>query len=119
IRDFHVTGVQTCALPIFVAGDPIIQGKTSYLNIPFFLIRAAIFLAGWNIFRYLSRKNSLSLDETGDLTYHKKNFKLAAIYLVFFIVTESIMSWDWIMSIDTHWYSTLFGWYVFASFFVT
>ena len=102
-----------------VAGDPIIQGKTSYLNIPFFLIRAAIFLAGWNIFRYLSRKNSLSLDETGDLTYHKKNFKLAAIYLVFFIVTESIMSWDWIMSIDTHWYSTLFGWYVFASFFVT
>ncbi len=102
-----------------VAGDPIIQGKTAYLNIPFFLIRAVIFLAGWNIFRYLSRKNSIALDETGDMTFYKKNFKLAALYLVFFIVTESIMSWDWIMSIDTHWYSTLFGWYVFASFFVT
>jgi hypothetical protein len=38
---------------------------------------------------------------------------------VFFIVTESIMSWDWIMSVDPHWYSTLFGWYVFASFFVS
>ncbi len=102
-----------------VAEDPIIQGKTAYLNIPFFLIRAVIFLAGWNIFRYLSRKNSIALDESGDVTYYKKNFKLASGYLVFFIVTESIMSWDWIMSIDTHWYSTLFGWYVFASFFVT
>jgi hypothetical protein len=38
---------------------------------------------------------------------------------VFFIVTESIMSWDWIMSVDPHWFSTLFGWYVFASFFVS
>lgn len=102
-----------------VANDTIIQGKTGFLNIPFFLIRAVIFLAGWNIFRMLSRRNSLALDETGDLNYYKKNFKLAAGYLVFFIITESIMSWDWIMSIDTHWYSTLFGWYVFASFFVT
>lgn len=102
-----------------VANDPLIAGKTGFLNIPFFLIRAVIFLAGWNIFRMLSRRNSLALDETGDLTYYKKNFKLAAGYLVFFIITESIMSWDWIMSIDTHWYSTLFGWYVFASFFVT
>ncbi|MBA5793838.1 quinol:cytochrome C oxidoreductase [Flavobacterium sp. xlx-214] len=99
--------------------DAIIAGKSAYLNIPSFLIRAVVFLAGWNIFRMLSRKNSLALDETGDLTYYKRNFKLAATYLVFFIVTESIMSWDWIMSIDAHWYSTLFGWYVFASFFVT
>lgn len=102
-----------------VANDPIIAAKTGYLNVPFFLIRALIFLAGWNIFRYFSRKNSIALDESGDFTYYKKNFKLAASYLVFFIVSESIMSWDWIMSIDPHWYSTLFGWYVFASFFVT
>lgn len=99
--------------------DAIIAGKAAYLNIPFFLIRAIVFLAGWNIFRIISRRNSIALDETGDLTYYKKNFKLSAMYLVFFIVTESIMSWDWIMSIDAHWYSTLFGWYVFASFFVS
>lgn len=99
--------------------DSIIAGKSAYLNIPFFLIRAVIFLAGWNIFRVVSRKNSIALDETGDLNYYKKNFKLAAMYLVFFIITESIMSWDWIMSIDAHWYSTLFGWYIFASFFVS
>ncbi|WP_448607672.1 quinol:cytochrome C oxidoreductase [Paenimyroides ceti] len=102
-----------------VAEDTIIQGKTGFLNIPFFLIRAVIFIGGWNLYRYLSRKNSIALDETNDISYYKKNFKYSAGYLVFFIITESIMSWDWIMSIDTHWYSTLFGWYVFASFFVS
>jgi hypothetical protein len=76
-------------------------------------------LAGWNLYRVYARKQSLKLDETGDLSYHKKLFKATAVFLVFFIVTESISSWDWIMSIDTHWYSTLFGWYVFASFIVT
>lgn len=105
--------------PEVVANDPIIQGKTGFLNVPFFLIRAVVFLAGWNLYRHYAVKNSRALDETNDLRYYKKNFKISAAFLVFFIVTESIMSWDWIMSIDTHWYSTLFGWYVFASFFVT
>ena len=50
-----------------------------------------------------------------ELKNHVKNFKLSAAFLVFFLVTESMMSWDWIMSIDPHWFSTLFGWYVFAS----
>lgn len=102
-----------------VASDTIIQGKSGFLNVPFFLIRAFVFLFGWNLYRYFSRKNSIALDETNDLSYFKKNFKYSAGFLVFFIITESIMSWDWIMSIDTHWYSTLFGWYVFASFFVS
>ncbi len=116
---FHINHLFIWMDPEVVAHDTIIQGKTGFLNVPFFLIRAVVFLLGWNIFRFVSRRNSLKLDATGDLTFYKKNFKLAAGYLVFFIVTESIMSWDWIMSIDTHWYSTLFGWYVFASFFVT
>lgn len=105
--------------PTVVEHDTIIQGKVGYLNIPFFLIRAVIFLLGWNIYRSYMRKQSLKLDATGDLVFHKKMFKASAGYLAFFIVSESIASWDWIMSIDAHWYSTLFGWYVFASFFVT
>lgn len=99
--------------------DHIIAGKTGFLNVPFFLIRAAIFLIGWNLFRYVSRKNSIKLDETKDMSFFKKNYNAAAIFLVFFIISESMMSWDWIMSVDPHWYSTLFGWYVFASFFVS
>lgn len=102
-----------------VADDKIIQGKTGYLNIPFFLIRTVIYLAGWNLYRYYAAKNAKAMDGSLDISYHKNIFKASATFLVFFIVTESMMSWDWIMSIDTHWYSTLFGWYVFASFFVT
>ena len=99
--------------------DKLVANKSGYLNIPFWLIRAAIFLAGWNFYRYISRKNCLAQDDANDNAYYKKNFKASAAFLVFFIVTESIMSWDWIMSFDPHWFSTLFGWYVFASFFVS
>ncbi|MDI1257464.1 MAG: quinol:cytochrome C oxidoreductase [Flavobacterium sp.] len=99
--------------------DKMIAGKSGYLNVPFWLLRAAIFLIGWNLYRYFSRKNCLAQDEASDNTFYKKNFKMSAGFLVFFIVTESIMSWDWIMSVDPHWFSTLFGWYVFASFFVS
>jgi hypothetical protein len=99
--------------------DKLIANKSGYLNVPFWLIRAAIFLIGWNLFRFFSRKNDLAQDDATDNINYKKNFKLAAAFLVFFIVTESIMSWDWIMSLDPHWFSTLFGWYVFASFFVS
>ena len=99
--------------------DKVIAGKAGYLNFPFWIIRAAIFLVGWNLYRYFSRKNCLAQDESNDNSFYKKNFNISAMFLVFFIVTESIMSWDWIMSIDPHWSSTLFGWYVFASFFVS
>ena len=99
--------------------DKLIAGKSGYLNVTFWLIRAAVFLTGWNLYQHLSRKNCLAQDESNDNSFYKKNFKLSAAFLVFFIVTESIMSWDWIMSFDPHWFSTLFGWYVFASFFVS
>jgi hypothetical protein len=99
--------------------DEIIAGKSGYLNFAFWISRAAIFLLGWNLYRYISRKNCLAQDEASDNTFYKKNFKLSAAFLVFFIVSESIMAWDWLMSFDPHWFSTLFGWYVFASFFVS
>jgi hypothetical protein len=105
--------------PEVVAHDKIIANKAGYLNFPFWIVRAAIFLLGWNAYRHFSRKNCLAQDESDDNSFYKKNFNISAMFLVFFIVSESIMSWDWIMSIDPHWSSTLFGWYVFASFFVS
>ena len=105
--------------PEIVAHDKLIAGKTGFLNLPFFLSRAVFFLTGWSLYRYFSRKFSLAQDEANDISNHKKNFRISAAFLVFYIVTESIMSWDWIMSIDPHWFSTLFGWYVFASMFVS
>ena len=94
--------------------DKIIAEKSGWLNVPFFLIRAAFYMLGWNLYRYLSRRNSIRDDNAEDNRWFKKNFKMSAGFLVFYIVTESMMSWDWIMSLDPHWYSTLYGWYIFA-----
>ncbi|WBU88053.1 quinol:cytochrome C oxidoreductase [Cellulophaga omnivescoria] len=102
-----------------VAEDKLLQGKAGYLNGTFFLIRAAIFLGGWIAYRTISRKLSLAQDEADDNTNFIKNFRWSAGFLVFYLVSESMMSWDWIMSVDPHWFSTLFGWYVFASMFVS
>ena len=99
--------------------DKLIFGKKAWLNPLWFLIRAAIFIGGWNLYRHYSRKLTLAQDESSDDSNYKKLFKLSAGFLAFFIVSESMMSWDWIMSVDPHWYSTLFGWYVFASFIVS
>jgi hypothetical protein len=102
-----------------VAHDALLQGKAGYLNPTFFLIRAAIFLGGWIAYREYSRKLSLAQDEATDDSNFKMNFRISAAFLVFYLISESIMSWDWIMSVDPHWFSTLFGWYIFASMFVS
>lgn len=99
--------------------DRLIAAKSGYLNVPFWLIRAAIFIIGWNLYNYFTRKACLAQDDATDNLNYKKNFNYSAIFLVFFIVSESIMSWDWLMSFDPHWFSTLYGWYVFASFLVS
>ena len=105
--------------PEVVEHDKLIQGKSGFLNLPWFVIRGLIFIAGWSLYRYLSRKYSTAQDTAEDNSNFKKLFRWSAGFLVFFIYTESMMSWDWIMSVDPHWFSTLFGWYVFASMFVS
>lgn len=102
-----------------VEHDTILQGKQGYLNVPFFLIRACVYVSGWVLYRYLSRKFSLAQDTASDNKNFVKNFRLSAGFLVFFLVTESMVSWDWVMSVEPHWFSTLFGWYVFASMLVS
>ena len=121
---FHVHHIWHWQDPeLYVEGgehyDAIIAGKQGYLNFGFFLIRAIIYLVGWTLAAMWFRKNSLKEDEVGGLDYYKKNFRLGAIFLVFYGVTSSTSAWDFIMSIDTHWFSTLFGWYTFAGVFVT
>jgi hypothetical protein len=105
--------------PEVVAHDELIQNKSGFLNKTGFLIRGLIFIAGWSAYRYFSRKFSIAQDSADNNRNFKKNFRISAGFLVFYIYTESMMSWDWIMSVDPHWFSTLFGWYVFASMFVS
>ena len=100
--------------PETVANDQIIQGKSAYLNKPFFWIRTLIYFAVYYIFLNGFKKRSLEEDRIGGTELHFMNYKKGATFLVFFAVFSSTSAWDWLMSIDVHWFSTLFGWYTFA-----
>jgi len=102
-----------------MANDEILQNKSGWLDKTWFSVRALIFIAGWSLYRYFSRKYSIAQDDASDIKNFKKNFRISAGFLVFYIYTESMMSWDWVMSVDPHWFSTLFGWYLFASMIVS
>lgn len=99
--------------------DPIIAGKAGYLNITFYTIRILVYFGAWIFFAWWLRKQSLAEDLNGGLAYYHKSIRISAMFLVIFGVTSSMSAWDWVLSIDTHWFSTLFGWYVFASWFVS
>ena len=104
------------------AYDSIIAGKQGYLSAGFFITRSVVYLLIWVLGAKLFRKYSLQADtgskEEGAALWSKKR-TLSAVFLVLFAVSSSMMAWDWIMSIDTHWFSTLFGWYTFAGLFVS
>lgn len=102
-----------------VAHDKIIQGKGAYLNLAFFWLRTVVYMAIYLLFWRGFRKRSLEEDRIGGTDIHFKNYKKGALFLVFFAVFSSTSSWDWIMSIDVHWFSTLFGWYTFAGMWVS
>ncbi len=101
--------------------DPIIAGKQAFLNTPFFIIRMLLFLGGWYAFYLAIRKNSLleDLEKHTTSKYFWKIKTISTLFIIFFALSSSMSAWDWVLSIDTHWFSTMFGWYVFASWFVT
>jgi hypothetical protein len=94
--------------------DEIIAGKTPYLNKLFFWLRTLIYFAVYFLFLSGFRNRSLEEDRIGGTDLHFKNYRKGATFLVFFAVFSSTSAWDWLMSIDVHWFSTLFGWYTFA-----
>ncbi len=98
--------------------DHIIAGKEPFLNTTFYLLRMGSYFAIWFFLFWLIRRESLAEDLDGKVQHWHNMVKYSAIFIVFFAVSSSVATWDWILSIDTHWFSTLIGWYVFASWFV-
>lgn len=99
--------------------DEIIANKTAYLNAPFFWIRTIIYIVTFIWFGMWFRKRSLREDVEGTVDIHLKGYRKGALFLVLFAVFSSTLTWDWLMSIDTHWFSTLYGWYVFSGMWVS
>ena len=106
-----------------VAHDPILKGKSAFLNPTFFMVWTIITLTLWSFVGAKMRKLSSEADEQMDQEASKKfiwnNTVWAATFIVFFALTvASTIPWLWLMSIDAHWYSTMYSWYTFASTFV-
>jgi hypothetical protein len=98
-----------------IAGsDKIIAAKSAYLNIPFFISRTFIFYIILLLFYRLMLKNSLQQDETADPVFTGKNIRLSALYMVFFTLVITFTAVDWIMSLEPHWVSSIFGVYYFS-----
>jgi hypothetical protein len=94
--------------------DAILLKKTPYLNQPFFYVRTIVILVAWSALAWYIRKTSLQIDFAGDLKYFNRLRTLSAAFIVFYALSSVVSAWDWLMSIDAHWFSTLYGWYIFS-----
>jgi hypothetical protein len=92
-----------------VAHDEALQHKQLYLNVPFFLTRAAIYFLAWNALSYFLNRWSLEQDRTGDPRIARRMQMLSGGGLVVYGLTITFASFDWLMSLEPHWYSTIYG----------
>ena len=100
-----------------LAADSLLSHKAPYLNMPFFLIRLVVFFGGWLFFARKMVGFSLKQDQDGDLMWSQKSIKYSIGCLFFFAFSISFFSVDLLMSLDAHWFSTIFGVYIFAGIF--
>ena len=106
--------------------DKILDGKHGFLNPIFFTVWSALSIGLWSLLGRKMRKLSHETDEGGTMDYERakswiyRNTVWASLFAVTFGLTvASTVPWFWLMSIDPHWYSTMYSWYVFASTFVS
>jgi hypothetical protein len=94
--------------------DHLIQHKQGYLNLTFFLIRAAFYFLAWTLLARYFMRRSINQDTTKDPLITVQMQRRAAPGIILFGFTLTFMAFDWLMSMDPHWFSTIFGVYTFA-----
>lgn len=101
--------------------DKYIATKSKlWLNTPFWIIRAFVYVILWVVFLRWIRATTKKLDDShGDRKVFSQLYTRAVLFIVVFALTTPALAWDWIMSLDPHWYSTLFMWYVMVSYLVS
>lgn len=106
---FGVHSIYHWSHPDVLQDDSLLAHKSPFLNVPFFFIRMVVFFALWIVFSYLLRKFSLKEDIEGGSKWFVKSELYSKIFVFILAFTFSLSGIDWIMSIDAHWYSTLFA----------
>ena len=107
------------ARPEEVAHDPILQHKSVYLYVSFALGRAALYFLLWSLVALMLYRRSLTQDRTGDPDLPRLLGRNSRFGLVFVILALSFASIDWVMSLDAHWFSTIYGMMFLAAYGLT
>jgi hypothetical protein len=102
-----------------VAGDALLQHKSGWLNVGAVLVRAVVCLGLWALFARALVRASRRQDLSGDLAETRRCVHLSCAFLAVFAVTFSVASFDWIMSLEAHWFSTVFAIYTFSGVFLS
>jgi len=106
---FNMPRLYKWAQPGFTAGDAVLRHKAAYLNTTGFILRSVFYFAFWIVLAFLLNKWSKEQDQLGPDIPRKKLRQLSGPGLIFFVLTATFAAFDWIMSLDPHWYSTIFG----------
>ena len=109
-RDWIYPASRSGALP----ATPTLAAKALYLSAPFFFGRMALFVALWIVFAFLVRRTSLQQDGDPAPRHHQRLVRFSAAFAVVFALSFSLASFDWMMTLDPHWTSTIFAVYMFA-----
>jgi hypothetical protein len=112
---FGIHHLYPWAWPEAVAADPILQRKTVYLNVPFFVLRTVLYFAIWIILSHFLNKWSLEQDRTAEASLTRRLQNLSGPGLILYGLTVTFSSIDWMMSLEPHWYSTIYGMMFMAS----
>ena len=97
------------------AHDELIEAKRGFLNVPFFWARMAIYFAIWIFLAWFLSRQSRRQDETGDPSATVRMRTMSGPGVVVFVMVASFFSWDTLMSLNPHWFSSLYGFYFVSS----
>jgi hypothetical protein len=97
------------ARPDVVAHDAILQHKAKYLNVPFHIARTVAFFAIWILTALAVTRMTLAQDKNNDSALARRLRRLCGPLIIVHVMTVSFASFDWIMSLEPHWFSTVFG----------
>jgi len=100
--------------PQRIANDELLQGKSLYLNLPCFTARAVFYFLVWGLLAWFFLRQSTRQDHSGDPKLTQRMETAAPVALILFGLTVTFASFDWLMSLEPAWFSTIFGLYYFA-----
>lgn len=112
---FGMRDLYPWARPEVVAADPILQAKHPYLNVPFFWLRLVVFFLVWGGFAFALNRLSLAQDRGNDPALTRRMQIVSAPGIVIYCVLATFAAVDWLMSLQPHWFSTMYGVYFFGS----